>query len=104
MRNVQVKHTVARRDTSCQIFVAERGRDACAKQDKQVMSFFQVDGPHLDPPVTDRIVLNHYFSKSWTEVLQKIRRGSGDGGGRTWAYMVDFEKEAVLTCEPQASH
>ena len=59
----------------------------------------QVDSARLDPPVLDRIVLNHYFSKSWTEMLEKIRRGSGDGSRKTWLSMVDFEREAVHDCE-----
>ena len=60
---------------------------------------FQVDSARLDPPILDRIVLNHYFSRSLTETLKKIRRGSGDGSRKTWLFMVDFEREAVHDCE-----
>ena len=63
------------------------------------LSLFQVDSARLDPPILDRIVLNHYFSRSLTETLRKIRRGSGDGSQKTWLFMVDFEREAVHDCE-----
>ena len=66
---------------------------------EQTDFLYQVEGASHDP-VLDRIVLNHYFSKTWTEVLAKIRRGSGDGTGKTWPFMVDFESVAVHDCEP----
>ncbi len=60
----------------------------------------QVDGPMRHPPVLDKIVLQHYFSKSWTDFLHKAVRGSGDGGRKGWPAFVEMENHSAEDCEP----
>lgn len=50
----------------------------------------RVDGPLSDHVTLDRLVLNHYVTKSVQDFAEKMRRGSGMGNKKTvefWTYV-----------------
>ena len=60
----------------------------------------QVDGPLNHGIQHDKVVLHHFFTKSWIEWLEKMARGSGDGGRKGWNGFVELEAAAVHDCKP----
>ena len=60
----------------------------------------QVDGAFRRPPILDKIVLHHYFTRSWMDFLRKMAKGSGDGGRKGWGAFVEMEESATDDCAP----
>ena len=59
----------------------------------------QVAGAFHEIPETEVAVLHHYFTKSLTEFLHKIERGSATGArGKSWTDFITHDE--VITALP----
>ena len=58
----------------------------------------QVERDRNDEPNYEKIVLNHYFTKSWTEWIGKIRRGNADGFPKWFQDFQGVQQHAVEDC------
>ena len=57
-----------------------------------------VFGPKADRAVTDRVVLNHYVTKSLEQYQQKMDRGSGRGNRKSIEFYDLTQQMATESC------
>lgn len=58
----------------------------------------EVRGPRSKRVVTDRLVLNHYVTKSLEQFQAKMGRGSGMGDSKSMAFFRMVEKASTHNC------
>ena len=58
----------------------------------------RVSGPKADRIVTDRVVLNHYVTKSREQYQQKMDRGSGMGNRKSIEFYDLTQHMATESC------
>ena len=58
----------------------------------------RVSGPRADRIVTDRVVLNHYVTKSAEQYQQKMDRGSGMGNRKSIEFYDLTQQMATESC------
>ena len=59
----------------------------------------EVEGPRSLQVLTDRVVLNHYVTKSLDDFLQKVARGSGMGNHKTMDFFREVQASASRHCK-----
>ena len=57
-----------------------------------------VDGPTSDEVVVDKVVLNHYVTKSLEHYVAKMKRGSGMGNKKTIEFFDDVQLQSTAEC------
>ena len=58
----------------------------------------RVSGPRADRIITDRVVLNHYVTKSAEQYQQKMDRGSGMGNRKSIEFYDLTQQMATESC------
>jgi hypothetical protein len=58
----------------------------------------EVKGPRSRHVVTDRLVLNHYVTKSLEQFQAKMARGSGMGDRKSMAFFRMVQSHALQNC------
>ena len=59
-----------------------------------------VDTPFTTGATVTKIALHHYALKSLEEYSRKMRRGSGDGGGKRLDWFIEVDSQATAFCLP----